>query len=402
MFTFAEKIIGLTNSQLVVRNNITSFMDLEINADTVADNIELNEQILENPHVDIEEANFNLNSNGGLQAQNIIPDISGTATVHYDLPRLLEEDLYRKKRSQIDEGGTDSADAGAIEVNFLNDSRSYTDPSEPSVATITPQGRNIMARAVMGQASAQIIGFGIGRAGYIYHNPVETLPIDTESNNARGWIDVANNVWTIADKIFIRSYIAWDIELRPRLASEVDDPINHIYYFDVGTSVDETADNIALAINDNDELIASVWCQVENNRVHLVSVPVGTIGNTIWYSIEGDSLISFYGVAPSQGTFTGGVDESINNCLIDPIFEAVSDGGEIFVEYADERALAITAKLGPTDVNYAIGEISILAEIKSSVFPGEVGTRFCFAVAHQPLSVKHSKMFWIKRMVIIL
>jgi len=400
-FIFAEKVQGLLNSTLVVRNNIVSYMEVEVGADTDEDNVQLQEDILVRPHVDVEEADYNLNSQGGLQAQNIIPDISNTSSINYDIPRLLEEDIYRKKRSQTAEGGNDSADAGAIEVNSLNDERSYIDPSEVGEARLTPQGRNMLARGSMGQASIQIIGFLLGRGGYVYHNPVETLPVNTLSDNARGWVEASSNIWTALDIIEIQGYQSYKTIFNPRLASESDNLFTHMYYFDVGDTITETITNLVGAINDNNELLATVYAQAENSRCSIVAVPTGTIGNTIWYSVTGSNLTSYYGVAPSEGVLIGGVDEDIDASMIDKIFNSVTDGGEMFTEFANDTALAITCKLGPTELNFALGEIGIIAEVKQSVFSGEVGTQYVHALAHQPLAVKHKSMIWVKRFIII-
>lgn len=401
-FVFASKIDGLVNSELIVINNIVSHMRVQENADVDVGNIQADGNILVRSQGSIEEADYNLNNTEGQRAIGITPSIADTAAYDPELPRLLEEDFYRKKRSQLVENGDDSADAGAIEVNYLDDTKTYQDVADSNLALITPQARNIMARSVLGQAACKITGFAIGRGGYVYHNPVKVLPIDTYSDVARGYIILVNNTWSGTEVIEIQGRLPYKSSFMPAIiGDEVDDVTNHIYYFKIGDTLEDTLDNIAAKINEIRDLWDTIYTERENDTLHLIAVPLGTIGNTIWYSAIGSPFETPHANPLLGGSLTGGVDEVINNLLIDSIYEGTVDNEQCILEYANRSALAVTVKIHPNlGIQSAVGEFILKAKITQSNFPGEVGTEFAFAVGHHPICVIHNKAIWVKRYVI--
>lgn len=54
----------------------------------------------------------------------------------------------------------------------------------------------------------------------------------------------------------------------------------------------------------------------------------------------------------------------------------------------DGTAKSFVARIGRDELAAGIGEIALFAEILNSPFLFEIGTKFMFAVAHQPLNVK--------------
>jgi hypothetical protein len=54
----------------------------------------------------------------------------------------------------------------------------FTDPTDTVQAVLTDQGRDLMARSLLGQVSIQLQGFRAGRAGYQDLNPVLVDPVD--------------------------------------------------------------------------------------------------------------------------------------------------------------------------------------------------------------------------------
>lgn len=395
---FARKEVG-SNATLTVVSNVVSRMGVAENADQVINNLRIDEDIIVGPrYSDIEDINFNLDiTAGGVQALRRVTSIKQTDQYDPNIPMLLNEDMYKNKRSQLAEGSDDSADSGAIEYYYLNDRRAYTDPSDDNIAVITPQARNLMARASLGFASTKITGFVIGRGGYEYHNPVKILPIHTISDVAKGWFEVLSNQnWSISDTIKLQGY-GEVYEVRPKLSVYAVDS-DSIYYFEVGSDIYDTVQNIADKINGITFLYDTVYASIENTKVILNAVPAGSIGNTIWYETSSVNITS---PAQSGGhTFIGGVDESIDGSMIDPI--TLPNGGEFIVEPANQNSIAITIKLAPdlTIANYAIGEIAIKAQITNSRFPGEVGTEYLMALGHIPMCVKNNKMVWVRRFIV--
>ncbi len=48
----------------------------------------------------------------------------------------------------------------------------FTSPTDTIVSTLTSQGRDLLARSLLGQVSFRLSGFKVGRAGYDMANPV--------------------------------------------------------------------------------------------------------------------------------------------------------------------------------------------------------------------------------------
>lgn len=59
---------------------------------------------------------------------------------------------------------------------------SYTDPSTDIEAQMTDQARTLIARAALGDVVFQVVGFGLGRGGYVPSNFVQVTPLDTGAN----------------------------------------------------------------------------------------------------------------------------------------------------------------------------------------------------------------------------
>jgi hypothetical protein len=265
-----------------------------------------------------------------------------------------------------------------------------------------------MARGTLGFAACKITGFAIGRGGYRYHNPVKVLPIDTISDQARGWISIVDNTWDGSEEIQVQGYLSYKVTFKPKTSGQVDDGNTHTYYFDIGTSILETAQNIATKMNNLEQATTStlllgdqIYATAENDTVHLIAVPCGSIGNTIWYKAVGDPFETPHAVPLNGGALMGGVDESFDGSLIDKVHEGNVDGVDAIAELANASALSVTIKIHPNSgLQFAIGEIALKAQITKSTFPNEVGTEFCFAKAHHPIEAVHDKAIWVKRFVI--
>lgn len=53
----------------------------------------------------------------------------------------------------------------------------------PIIATITDAGRNLLARASLGDVAFRVYGFAVGQGGYDVSNPINTTPINTASSD---------------------------------------------------------------------------------------------------------------------------------------------------------------------------------------------------------------------------
>lgn len=108
------------------------------------------------------------------------------------------------------------------------------------------------------------------------------------------------------------------------------------------------------------------------------------------------------------GTSGYDVGNPLSATLVDP--NATSLTSEVYrdtidlVETAtlDGTAKSFVGRISRDELAAGIGEIALFAEILSSPFPSEVGTKFMFAVAHQPLNVKTSSHVVSYRVIIAL
>ena len=107
---------------------------------------------------------------------------------------------------------------------------------------------------------------------------------------------------------------------------------------------------------------------------------------------------------------TSGYDPSnpLTAVAVDPAATALQ--AEVFRDAIDQvetatldgTAKSFVGRIARDELQAGIGEIGIFAEILSSPFPFEVGTKFLFAIAHQPLNVKTDRHVASYRIVVAL
>lgn len=107
---------------------------------------------------------------------------------------------------------------------------------------------------------------------------------------------------------------------------------------------------------------------------------------------------------------TSGYDASnpLTATVVDPT--ATSLQSEVFRDVIDQvetatldgTAKSFVGRIARDELQAGIGEVGIFAEILSSPFPAEVGTKFLFAIAHQPLNVKTDRHVASYRIVVAL
>tara|TARA_R100001132_G_scaffold24906_1_gene24649 strand:+ start:1173 stop:1553 length:381 start_codon:yes stop_codon:yes gene_type:complete len=105
------------------------------------------------------------------------------------------------------------------------------------------------------------------------------------------------------------------------------------------------------------------------------------------------------GYDPSNPLSATAVDPS-STSLISEVFRDTID--QVETATLDGTSKSFVGRIGALELNAGIGEVALFAEILSSPFPFEVGSKFMFAVAHQPLNVKTDKHVVSYRIVITL
>ena len=86
--------------------------------------------------------------------------------------------------------------------------------------------------------------------------------------------------------------------------------------------------------------------------------------------------------------------------LISEVFRDVID--QVETATLDGTAKSFVGRISREELQAGIGEIGLFAEILDSPFPFEVGTKFLFAVAHQPLNVKTDRHVASYRIIVAL
>lgn len=86
--------------------------------------------------------------------------------------------------------------------------------------------------------------------------------------------------------------------------------------------------------------------------------------------------------------------------LISEIFRDVID--QVETATLDGTAKSFVGRIARDELEAGIGEIGLFAEILDSPFPAEIGTKFLFAVAHQPLNVKTDRHVASYRIIVAL
>lgn len=86
--------------------------------------------------------------------------------------------------------------------------------------------------------------------------------------------------------------------------------------------------------------------------------------------------------------------------LISEVFRDVID--QVETATLDGTAKSFVGRIARDELQAGIGEIGIFAEILSSPFSFEIGTKFLFALAHQPLNVKTDRHVASYRIIVAL
>ena len=96
-----------------------------------------------------------------------------------------------------------------------------TDPSTDVLASLTDKARNLIARSTIGEVVIQVKGFGLGRAGFVPSNFIQTTPLSLTDME-------------LTDKVFPDST---PFTYAPFVATEEPSPTIRVYNCRVGPSM---------------------------------------------------------------------------------------------------------------------------------------------------------------------
>lgn len=144
---------------------------------------------------------------------------------------------------------------------------SYLDTPDTIKCNLTLEGRNLLARIKFGhECIFRVLGWQLGRGGYIHANPVHIEPIIDNADEAVGYIEVLDNSdWEAGDQIVLngKSFIRGT-------------------HWNEGLSIPQTVTNIIDAIHDSKDprhyRLVNVDVDPGNpNRIRFSSVVTGNI-----------------------------------------------------------------------------------------------------------------------------
>jgi len=270
----------------------------------------------------------------------------------------------------------------------------YRDTPDTLTAALSLEGRNLLARAKVGDIVYQQLGWQLGRGGYIYTNPVKTTSIVDLAVEAEGAIEVIDNGAAIED---------WDIGNYISLNGK-----RFIFgtHFTRGTTPELTIRNIRGAILDSKDsrhyrLVEPIE---DGSRLKIRSLVTGAIGNSYpisVYNISHNNLAA----TPMAGGISSTLEEAAwptpSSILEEnPIFLPYS-GTDGLIEMPASTSLSFMSRAGEGEANTgAYGELGLWVEIKKSTFPLEIGRRVLYAVAHFPIQPKTDRTILTFRVVI--
>ncbi len=279
--------------------------------------------------------------------------------------------------------------SGLLDTIILNHSGvlGVLDTPDTIQASLTLEGRNVLARAKLGDIAYRQIGWQLGRGGYLMDNPVKLSPFSDTGSEALGYIDLIDNTeWAVGTYIEING-------------------VQFIYnvHFIESIFPEKTLFNVKNAILDSKDpahygLIVPYIDSSNPTRLYLKSVVTGVLGNSFSVSAyHVGSPVNFL-VSP----MVGGVSSALEDAAwpVPPMLAPFSDDTGL-IEIPSATALSFLTRMGDgIDGMAAYGELGIYVEVIESKYAPEVGSKILFARAHFPIQPKTDRSILNFRIII--
>jgi len=267
----------------------------------------------------------------------------------------------------------------------------YTDAPDTMIAQLTLEGRNILARAKLGDIVYRQLGWQLGQDGYDHANPVKVDPITDAADTAMGYFEVLSNTsWQNGTKITING-------------------TDVIYgtHFLAGATADLTVINMRDAVWDSTDpnhyrLVEPVINPSFPERLYIRSLVTGDVGNGFPLSFLNVKAVPSDPDNLSSVDMAGGVSATLGS----PVYPTIATlapytGDDGLVEMPADTAASFMSRIGEgTDGQLAYGELGLWVEILESGFPGEVGREVLYATSHFPIQPKTDRSIVTFRIII--
>lgn len=268
-----------------------------------------------------------------------------------------------------------------------NGNLGVADTPDTITAQLTLQGRNLLARAKLGNIVYRQIGWQLGRGGYMSDRPVKVTPFTDLSAQAQGYFDIIDNTtWNIGTYISLNG--KWFI---------------YGTHFVEGLTPAITVQNIYNAILDSTDprhyqIVVPVIDPAYPDRLYIQNMIVGDIGNSYPISFYQVGVTINFDVSP----MAGGVNAALEDAAY-PIPPALAAylGTDGLIEVPSPTSLSFMSRIGEgTNGLGAYGELGLWVEILNSNFTPEISDKVLFATAHFPIQPKTDRTILTFRIVL--
>jgi hypothetical protein len=263
----------------------------------------------------------------------------------------------------------------------------FLDPPDSIICTLTLEGRNLLARAKLGDVVYRALGWQLGRDGYLDFNPVKVKDFADVATEAVGYIEVLTNSFGYGDAIVLNGRIYAYSVLNPDWTPGIDIPT--------------TVSNIVGKLQDSTDMAhyRQVFPDIDPanpNRIRITSLISGDIGNLF--------PIGVLQTAPHflVTLMAGG----ISTALGDPAYPVppllgnfISPEGDTETPTTTSVSFLMRVPEGPIGMN-AYGEVGIWVEVLDSRFAPEIGRRVLYAMGHFPIQSKSDRHIYVQRVII--
>ena len=287
-------------------------------------------------------------------------------------------------------------------VNDHSGMLGVSDTPDTIIAQLTLEGRNLLARAKLGNVVYRQLGWQAGRGGYYGDRPVKVTPLPniTDSPLHPGWLEEGDGATEALGYFELIDNTSWAIGTYISLNGKW-----FIYgtHFIEGTTPDLTIINIQNAILDSKDpshyqVVAPVIDPLYPNRLYIQSLMTGTIGNSYPLIVYHVGATINFTVSVMAGGSSLGLDDA---AWPTPPTLAPYLGTEGLIEIPATTAVSFTSRIGEgTSGIGAYGELGLWVEILDSSFAPEIGNRVLFAMSHFPIQPKTDRTILTFKIVV--
>lgn len=313
---------------------------------------------------------------------------------------------------------------------------SYTDTPDSIYASLTDIGRINLARTALGDIAFKIIGFSVGRGGYLPSNPVKITAINTSLTDLEEHIFPyeIGPTYTLQSKTGV-STTGYEIDTtnQQKIATSFA-PIAPFqltnYSIDVKRNGSPIAGNIIVKIvKDNAGFPSALPADLIFSRTYSVltmttsTLQISSVNTnldvaTYWMVVEADT--AYYNAYNAVDTIEI-LAENTNSVPIAHLYNGsawtvgvkyvrhsivganiLTQTQKSYINYENPtgKTAIFNCRLNPTEAIAGLGEIGLWGEVLNSTTPSEIGEVFLFSVGHFPLQVKTRRQASVYRMIV--